>query len=247
MVGRQADHRHWVQSAPPPAAAEARRRPLPRAWRTSPWKKASSTRWRWSSSAPRRRPAPTNARPPRIPRQGRGSEADFGTDAAMAAGPERHPDRVGRRQEGRRCDRRGRGHHLAIWKASRCNTCDIPEFRGRRPHFSSICRKKKRTCIEAVKTAGKPLVVVLDERQRPRRSIGPIRTPTPSWKPGIRAKKAARRWPKPWPASTIPAGRLPVTFYKSLERPAALHRLLHDEPHLPLLHRHSRSIRSATA
>ena len=34
-----------------------------------------------------------------------------------------------------------------------------------------------------------------------------------------------------------PAGRLPVTFYKGIEQLPRLHRLLDDEPHLPLLPR----------
>ena len=54
---------------------------------------------------------------------------------------------------------------------------------------------------------------------------------------GIPARKAARRWRKFCSANVNPAGRLPITFYRSTTDLPRFHGLFDGQPHVPLFQR----------
>ena len=111
----------------------------------------------------------------------------------------------------------------------------IPGFDGG-DRTSIDLPESQRHLLEAVAATGKPVIVVslsgsaLALTWAKEHAAGVIQ----AWYPGVEGGTAI--------AHTLagvnnPAGRLPVTFYAGTERPAGIHRLLSEEPHLPLLHR----------
>ena len=92
-------------------------------------------------------------------------------------------------------------------KAKRCPSSSTASPAAIAP--PSILPAVQEELLKALAATGKPLIVVLAERQRPGRQLGRRSTPTPSSKPGIPAKKAAPPSPKHSPATTIPPAACP--------------------------------------
>ena len=91
--------------------------------------------------------------------------------------------------------------------------------------------------LEALAATGKPLIVVLQSGSAVALNWANEHAAAvlEAWYPGVEGGTAIARTLAG--RSTTPPGRLPVTFYAIARRCPAVHRLLHEEPHLSLLHR----------
>ena len=159
-----------------------------------------------------------------------------GIRVALRRGRERRPGGRRRRLR-RRPDRRGRGRGDA--------RVSYPGFAGGdRTDIALPAIQQK--LLAALHATGKPVVLVLTTGSALGLRWAQDNLPAilVAWYPGQQGGTAV--------ADVLfgdanPAGRLPVTFYESVAPAAAVRRLRHGRPHVPLLPRASRSIRSASA
>ena len=100
------------------------------------------------------------------------------------------------------------------------STCKLPGLQQRLLEMIVALGKPTVLCV----LAGSALDLTLGARQRRRRSCTP----------GTRAAKAARRSPSVLFGDVIPAGRLPITFPRSLDDVPSFTQLRDEGPHLPL-------------
>ena len=113
----------------------------------------------------------------------------------------------------------------------------MPGFKGG-DRTSIDLPKPEEDLLEAVAATGKPVIVVLTNGSALAVNWANEHANAilDAWYPGEEGGTAVA---ETLSGKNNPAGRLPVTFYKSVDQIAALRRLRDEGPHLSLLHRHA--------